>query len=123
MKILKEYFELQKQIHDFFGYVEDWKTIPLEDCTDSIWTLTGEGSGDQVYYANSMQDFETGNFYGGEIYTQRFLPKYVYRGDGFTMVSVDTQCDGNKYLMVFDNSKQIPYDEDQVESWLSDSDE
>ena len=38
--------------------------------------------------------------------------------DPVTMVSVDTQSDGNKYLMVFDNSKQIPYDEDQIEEWM-----
>lgn len=118
MKMLKEYFELQKQIHDYFGYVEDWVTIPLEDCTDDLWCLSGEGSGDSVYHAATMEDFQTGSFYGGPIYTQRFLPKYVYRGDAFTMVSVDTQCDGNKYLMVFDNSKQIPYDEDMIEEWM-----
>lgn len=118
MKILKDYFELEKQIHEFFGYVENWVTIPLDDCTDSIWMLSGEGSGDQVYYADTIEDFKIGKFYGGPIYTQCFLPKYVYRGDGFTMVSVNTQCDGNKYLMVFDNSKEIPYDEDQIEEWM-----
>lgn len=44
--------------------------------------------------------------YSGIIFTQRFLPRWVYRAVGFTMISVDTQCDGNKYLMVFDNSKE-----------------
>ena len=117
MKLLKDYFELQKQIHDFFGYVEYWKTIPLEDCTDSVWCISEEGEDGEVFYADSMEGFESGKCYSGQIYTQRFLPKYVYRADGFTMVSVDTQCDGNKYLMVFDNTKEFPYNEDIVNAW------
>jgi hypothetical protein len=45
--------------------------------------------------------------YAAEIYTQRFLPKWVYRGAEYTMVCVDTRTDGNKFLMVFDNKKEI----------------
>ncbi len=41
MKLLKEYFELQTKIHDYFGYEEDWKVIPLEDSTDFYWCCDG----------------------------------------------------------------------------------
>jgi hypothetical protein len=34
MQLLKDYFALQQQIHDYFGYEEDWVTIPLDDATD-----------------------------------------------------------------------------------------
>lgn len=105
MELLKEYFKLQKEIHDHFGYVEDWVVIPLDDQTDMYWKLLEH----EVYYADNIHDLETeeGNCYSGIIYTQRFLPKYVYKSDDYTMVSVDTQCDGNKFLMVFDNKKKI----------------
>lgn len=45
--------------------------------------------------------------YSNEIYTQRFLPKWVYRGKDYTMICVDTHTDGNKFLQIFDNSKEI----------------
>ena len=48
-----------------------------------------------------------GDYYQNEIYTQRFLPKWVYRGKEYTMICVDTRTDGNTFLQVFDNSKEI----------------
>lgn len=47
------------------------------------------------------------NIYECQIYTQRFLPKWVYRADELTMICVDTQTDGNKFLMIFDNAKEV----------------
>jgi hypothetical protein len=110
MKLLKEYFDAKKQVHDYFGYVEDWVSIPLDDATDYIWHLSGEGHGGEVKYAVNMEDFATGNYYANEIYTQRFLPKWVYRGPEYTMVCVDTRTDGNKFLQIFDNSKELKDD-------------
>ena len=31
MNIIDEYFKLQKIVHGYFGYVGDWKIIPLSD--------------------------------------------------------------------------------------------
>lgn len=110
MKLLKEYFDAKKQVHDYFGYVEDWVSIPLDDATDYIWHLIGEGYGGEVKYAENIEDFATGDYYANEIYTQRFLPKWVYRGPEYTMVCVDTRTDGNKFLQIFDNSKELKDD-------------
>lgn len=111
MKILKQYFELQKQIYDYFGYEEDWVVIPLDDKTESYWYLQQEkdGSG-KIYFANKPFEIAQvlgGDFYSGHIYTQRFLPKWVYKGTGYTMICVDTRTDGNKFLQVFDNEKEL----------------
>ena len=54
-----------------------------------------------------MNDREAGEYYSASIYTQRFLRKWVYRGKDFTLVCMDTHTDGNKFLGVFDNSKEI----------------
>jgi hypothetical protein len=111
MKLLQEYFELETKIHEYFGYKEDWVKIPLSDETEHYWFLTGESYGDKCYYspepltAESIRDGEA--LYSGSIYTQRFLPKWVYRGLEYAMVCVDTHCDGNKFLMIFDNSKEF----------------
>ncbi len=107
MKLLDEYFDIQQKIFDFFGYVEDWRVIPLSDCRDKFWRLTGDGPG-EVQYADTEDELkdESDNYYVDDIYTQRHLPRWVYRGDGFTLVCCDPHIDGNKFLRVFDNSKE-----------------
>lgn len=109
MQLLTEYFALQAKVFEFFGYKEDWRVIPLDDARKYFWRLEGEGPG-EVHFADSEQELteQSGNYYVNEIYTQRFLPKWVYRGDGYTMVAVDTHTDGNKLLQVFDNAKERP---------------
>jgi len=108
MKLLKNYFNLQKQIYKYFNYKEDWKVIPLDDCTSYYWQLHQEenGSGFVRFQENIPKPNEEW-MYGNEIYTQRFLPKYVYRTKDYTMISVDTRTDGNKFLSIFNNSKEI----------------
>lgn len=114
MKLLKQYFDLQKKIYDYFGYEEDWVVIPLDDCTNRYWSLIqNQYGGGHVFWGDAgkcltLEDITKGeSIYSGVIYTQRFLPKWVFRGAEYTMVSVDTQCDGNKLLMVFDNNLEI----------------
>ena len=106
MKLLDEYFKLQKEIYDYFGYEEDWVVIPIDDATDMYW----EVDEDKVTFAYSIEqlkDTDAEDYYQNEIYKQRFLPKWVYSGKDYTMICVDTHTDGNKYLQIFDNAKQM----------------
>jgi hypothetical protein len=114
MKLLNDYFRLRLELFDYFGYVENWKAIPVDDATMYYWKLSGESFGDEGYsnevlFADTLEELESqdGNFYSNEIYTQRHLPKWVYRGADYTMVVVDTHVDGNKFLQIFDNSKEV----------------
>jgi hypothetical protein len=63
-----------------------------------------------VRFAKTEQELESedGDYYENEIYTQRHLPKWVYRGADYTMVVVDTHTDGNKFLQVFANANERP---------------
>lgn len=111
MELLNEYFRLQDRIYEYFDYLEDWVVIPLDDNTGMYWRLIGgEGVGGQVRFAKTPEllDDPGLNYYSCPIYTQRFLPKWVYRGEDYTMICADTQTDGNKFLMVFSNDKEIP---------------
>ena len=113
MKLLNEYNQKKQELFDYFGYVEDWVAIPVNDATMYYWHLSGEGHGDYVQFADTEEDLfdeNRGNYCINEIYTQRFLPKWVYRGKDYTMVIVDTHTDGNKFLQIFDNSKEIKND-------------
>ena len=68
MKILKEYFELQKQIFDYFGYVEDWKVIPLDDQTDQYWILNEKEHGGSYAYCKKREDFMVERFIHKDFY-------------------------------------------------------
>ena len=71
MKLLDEYFKLQKEIYEYFGYVEDWKVIPIDDGRKHYWRLNGEGRGGELCYADTLEELiaEEGNYYQVEIYT------------------------------------------------------
>ncbi len=110
MKELDDYIAAKEAIFRAFGYVEDWIIIPTEDSRQYYWRLNGEGPG-EVQFADTEKELleEEGNYYVHEIYTQRFLPKWVYRAEeGYTMICTDTHTDGNKLLQIFDNTKERP---------------
>lgn len=109
MKLLDDYVAAKAQIFAYFGYEEDWRAIPLEDTRDFYWRLYGTGPGNVRFAAEEVLLDDPGeSYYEDEIYTQRFLPKWVYRGPEFTMVCCDTNTDGNKFLRIFDNAKERP---------------
>lgn len=107
MELLDNFLSTRRQLFEYFEYTENWCAIPIDDARECYWRLIGEGPG-EVRFADTEQELETGdgNCYSNEIYTQRFLPKWVYRGKDYTMVVVDTHTDGNKLLQIFDNSKE-----------------
>lgn len=107
MEKLDQYFKLQQEIYKHFGYVEDWVVIPLDDAREYFWMLS-ESEG-LVRFAETEEmlfNEEKNDYYKNEIYTQRFLPRWVYRATDYTMIYVDTHTDGNKFLQIFDNSKE-----------------
>ncbi len=107
-KMIDQYFDLKQQLFDYFGYVEDWRVFAIDDAREHSWELVGENN--EVHFANTvaeLHDKEAGEYWANEIYKQRFLSKWIYRTDEYTMMLVDTHCDGNKYLQIFDNAKEI----------------
>jgi len=110
MELLDKYLDLKKKIFEYFGYVEDWVCIPIDDSRSQYWSLCEEkdGSGEVLFHEDKETVIDKdGDHYSNEIYTQRFLPKWVYRGEEYTMIVVDTRTDGNKFLQIFDNAKEI----------------
>lgn len=118
-QLLDQFFDLESKVHEYFGYVEDWVKIPLEDSREYYWYLD---QFNEVHMAESKDNLQTiidnngdyniegvesSDYYTSPVYTQRFLPKWVYETDEFTMISVDTQTDGNKFLSIFDNAKRL----------------
>lgn len=120
--LLDSYFSLREEVFGYFGYVEDWKAIPLEDSRERWWSLdqNPDGSG-TVYMADSREQLVAlaGDHYSSGIYTQCFLPKWVYRGEDLTIICTDPKVDLNKFLEVFSNDREVPLDElDQTSTYF-----
>jgi hypothetical protein len=109
MQLLDSYEALRKEVFDYFGYIEDWRVLPLDDARKYYWHLTDDERSGSVRFAETkerLEDEDAGEYYENEIYTQRHLPKWVYRGEEYTMICVDTHTDGNQFLQIFTNSKE-----------------
>lgn len=106
MNLLDQHNALREELFEYFEYVEDWRILPFNDARKYFWRLDGEGPG-TVEFAKTERELtdETGN-YKNEIYTQRHLHKWVYRGNDYTMIVVDSHTDGNQFLQVFTNAKE-----------------
>lgn len=109
--MIETYNKALQAIYDHVGFVEDWAVYPIEDRNKMFWSIGINN--DTVKFAetkdkfNSGGDYSGGDYYVYEIYKQRFYNKWIYRGDNYTMIIVDTHTDGNKFFAVFDNNMEI----------------
>ena len=110
-ELIKQEQDARRAIFDYFGYVEDWCIFPFADYRDMVWQIEGSETRGSVISSSSLEEFENGDTYSDEIYTQRFLPKWVYRGKDYTMILIDTHTDGNRLLAIYDNKKEIKSNE------------
>ena len=107
--IIERHFKLQLEVYNYFNYFPNWVYIPMDFRPKTHWMICGPEDNSSTSIVYSPIEFteksieEGSNIYGGSLYTQRFLPKWVYRGENYTMISVDTHCDGNKLLLIFEN--------------------
>lgn len=104
----ESFTKLREEIFEYFGYVEDWRVLPLMFDLEMYWATDG----DQVVFSEEKENLTDeeliGNHYSNAVYKQRHLTKWVYRGEDYTMIVVDTNTDGNQWLQVLDNSKELP---------------
>lgn len=108
MKLLDDYLRIQKEIYEYFGYVEDWCVFPIHDSREYYWCIDDPERPAEVRFSSSEKGLieQDDYYYTNEIYHQRFLPKPIYRTNKYTLIVVDTNTDGNKFLQIFDNSKE-----------------
>ncbi len=101
-----EAFQAAKSaLYDHVGFTEDWTVYPVDDRTSTFWFIDEDST--HVRFAKSMEDLlSDGDYFQNSIYTQRFYPKWVYRGEKMTMIFVDTHTDGNKFFAFFANAKE-----------------
>lgn len=113
MKLLDDYFTAKEKVLEYFGYESNWRELPLEDNTEYYWHLKNNN---EIVFADSEQELrdQDGNYY--ECHT--VSSKAVYRKDDYTAIALDTQTDGNCFLFVFDNTKEIKDWKDQDDEYF-----
>jgi len=100
----QKFFEAQAALFEHVGFVPDWVEYAIDNHMDKVWSEDGK----HVKYAKSVGQYHSdGDYYQDEIYTQRFYPKRVYRGEDITLIFCDPHTDAVKWFRVFDNSKEI----------------
>ncbi len=101
-ELLSEYARLEQEILAHFNYEPQWREYLIRDYRDLWWGLVGHTL--YYQYENNLATDEVlrqGNFCTAEV-------RSVYHSaDGHTMVCLDTNTDGNKYLGVFEDSKRV----------------
>ena len=99
MIALDMYNAALNDIHQYFGYEPEWHVFPIEDCREYYWRIND----DEVVFGYSKGDVKNRNF------AERIIQVYpaVHPDNAYTMIKVDTETDGNKFLSIFDNAKRI----------------
>jgi len=96
------FFALRDDIHNYFGYAEDWHIIPMADHRSYLWSIDGG-------YVNYHEDFQPAEKLT-EIQTDRIYSRDdssgIYRGEEYTMIRVYIR--GGYALKIFDNKMEKP---------------
>ncbi len=121
MKEIDEYFKLQQEIYNLFGYKEEWRVYPLDDRRDVWWSIQGNTVWwskkkenhqqliDQEYDYDGIPDSDV---YSGDIRGNWRLDPYnlqIYQDADkkLSMIIIDTNTDFNVFLTIFDNDKRL----------------
>jgi len=107
INLMKNFEDAKQALYDHVGFVEDWVVYAIDDRTRYFWKI--KNTSRDVGYSETIEELksEEGEYFEDEIYTQRFYDKHVFRGEKYTMIFVDTHCDGNKFFAFFLNDKEI----------------
>lgn len=91
---------LESDILKWFGYVEKWREYPIRDHSQYWWERP---SSDQVLYSDSPEALKEED----ESLTYSAVIRESCERDGIRLFEMDTQCDGNVYLAIFDGKKYV----------------
>ena len=109
VNMLDKYFELEKEIYDYFGYDQGWRMLQLSDETESFWTVANDDRHDHVCFGSAAPDDEAEWMYSLSADWGVAENRWVYRGEDYTMLVLDTQ-QRSKVLVIFDNKKEVAND-------------
>jgi hypothetical protein len=112
--VVDELFDRRQAILDHVKYRERWRDFPFDDGREYYWAVIGGSikfSPDRAVVERQLADEETAdddekNLYESEI-SDHDGESGIYRGDVLTLVVADTNTDGNVFLQIFCNDREV----------------
>ena len=103
MELLDNYLDIQKKIYEHFGYSDDRGLLPISDLRQYFWRL--------MLDINHIRFSENTEALIGE-YTVFYdyydeVDDVIYKTEEHTMILINPDYEGEKFLMIFDNKKEI----------------
>lgn len=107
MHQLDAYRIARNHVLAYFGYCDDWRVLPLDDCRQYVWQLKERE--EQVLYATSLKELTTGEGLCFSAYLGAWpsTEKTVYRGPEYTAIVCDIACNGHASLVIFANTREV----------------
>ena len=109
MDLLRQHNEARQGLLDYFGYAEGWVVLPVEDCTTYHWFIRGSEERGVVMSClpEDLAGLCMSDALVADIYTLKEHSKWVYRKDDYTLILTNPHMEGNRFLSIFDNSKEV----------------
>lgn len=99
--IVDQYFSLEEKLQDHFGYEPSWSVYPFADYRDYFWYVDGKIIRHSENKDSLINDDEN------NLYDCETLGNDAYVAGTYVLIPVDTRCDGNCFLAIFDMTKQL----------------
>lgn len=103
---IDRYFALGVEIRKHLAYQEVWRSFPLTDEREMYWCVDG-GSILLSTARDTLERWLLTDDDSGECYTFEIVKAGVFRTPEVTAVRVDTHTDGNVYLMLVRNDREL----------------
>lgn len=118
--IASQLFNSEDVLKSAFGYSDDWRIFMVRDCRNYFWFV--DDSGLKFHETDVSGEYD----FSANLIKHQSSKKSIWEKDGMYLILMDTRCDGNIYLGLFDGSlKRAPRyeldDDDDDDDLIPDS--
>lgn len=132
-ELVDKHFDTWGKIHEYFGFAESWRVLPLDDMREWFWSqrderivwaetstalrygMWNDGTLDEddltdterKTFPRYSESSQAPSYYSGSLYSYHHQNDHVCRRPDLTLVLVDTHTDGNVLAMIFDSTKEL----------------
>ena len=104
-ELLTKHEQIYDEVFTYFGYKGNWRELLIADKTDVFWYISENAEEVRYSYQPLIPEDRHNTDYSA--YIMQNLCYNICRGNDYTMIAIDTECDGNCFLAIFDNTKEL----------------
>lgn len=121
MELLAQYFQIQQQLFDYFGYRLETRILSLQDRTSHYWLLDCpfEKRGQVFFFSEPITEFVKSAENHSSLFQPDTLEQWVYPGQDYTLI-VTGQRDLSYKGSIFANAKEVTSTPELLQKLLGD---